>query len=84
MPNIDSAVKRVRTNEKANVQNSAQISSMRTAIKKFEQATEAGAENVDALYKEAVKTIDMAASKGIIHKNKASRDKSRLSAKIAK
>ena len=57
---------------------------MRTAIKKFDLAVEAGADNVDALYKDAVKAIDMAETKGLIHKNKASRDKSRLSKKIAK
>lgn len=57
---------------------------MRTAIKKFEEAVVAGADNVDALYKEAEKAIDMAETKGLIHKNKAARDKSRLSKKIAK
>ncbi|WP_270876087.1 30S ribosomal protein S20 [Enterococcus faecium] len=85
MPNIESAIKRVRTSENANVKNSSQTSAMRTAIKKFEDAAVAsGADNVDALYKEAVKAIDMAESKGLIHKNKANRDKSRLSKKIAK
>ena len=57
---------------------------MRTAVKKFEQAVEAGAENVAELHKEAIKAIDMAESKGLIHKNKAGRDKSRLSKKLAK
>ena len=78
MPNIESAIKRVRTSENANVKNSSQTSAMRTAIKKFEDAVASGADNVDALYK------DMAESKGLIHKNKANRDKSRLSKKIAK
>jgi len=84
MPNIESAIKRVRTSGIANAKNSSQTSTMRTAIKKFEEAVAAGAENVDALYKEAAKAIDMAETKGLIHKNKASRDKSRLSKKIAK
>ncbi|MFD2728781.1 30S ribosomal protein S20 [Enterococcus camelliae] len=84
MPNIESAIKRVRTSEAANAKNSSQMSAMRTAIKKFEEAVVAGADNVDALYKEAEKTIDMAETKGLIHKNKAARDKSRLSKKIAK
>ena len=43
---------------------------MRTAIKKFEEAVAAGADNVDALYNEAVKAVDMAATKGLIHKTK--------------
>ncbi|MFV0557352.1 MAG: 30S ribosomal protein S20 [Enterococcus sp.] len=84
MPNIESAIKRVRTSEASNAKNSSQLSSMRSAIKKFDQAVEAGADNVDALYQEASKAIDMAETKGLIHKNKASRDKSRLSKKIAK
>ena len=67
MPNIESAIKRVRTSENANVKNSSQTSAMRTAIKKFEDAVASGADNVDALYKEAVKAIDMAESKGLIH-----------------
>ncbi|EDP68006.1 ribosomal protein S20, partial [Carnobacterium sp. AT7] len=65
-------------------QNNVQKSSMRTAIKKYVQAIEAGNENSEQLLKEAIKSIDMAASKGLIHKNKANRDKSRLTAKLAK
>ncbi|WEG72937.1 30S ribosomal protein S20 [Vagococcus intermedius] len=84
MPNIDSAIKRVRTAEKANELNSGQLSTMRTAIKKFEQALEAGADNTEELYRNAARAIDMAETKGLIHKNKAGRDKSRLHAKLAK
>lgn len=83
MPNIESAIKRVRTSENAKAKNSSQMSSVRTTVKKFEEAAAAGADNKDALYKEAVKAIDMAETKGLIHKNKANRDKSRLS-KLAK
>ncbi|EGO8186220.1 30S ribosomal protein S20 [Enterococcus faecalis] len=86
MPNIESAIKRVRTSANANAKNSSQTNAMRTAIKKFEEAVAAGAagaDNVDALYNEAVKAVDMAATKGLIHKNKANRDKIRLS-KLAK
>lgn len=84
MPNIESAIKRVRTAEKANELNSGQLSTMRTAIKKYESALEAGAANAEELYKAAARAIDMAQSKGLIHKNKAGRDKSRLHAKLAK
>ena len=84
MPNIEAAIKRVRTSEKSAIQNNVQKSSMRTAIKKYVQAVEAGNENAEPLLKEAIKSIDMAASKGLIHKNKANRDKSRLTAKLAK
>lgn len=84
MPNIESAIKRVRTAEKSNELNSGQLSTMRTAIKKYEQALEAGAANTEELYKVAARAIDMAQTKGLIHKNKAARDKSRLYAKLAK
>lgn len=84
MPNIDSAIKRVRTNQKANELNSAKKSSMRTAIKKYETAVAEGADNVQALYQDAAKAIDSAVSKGLIHANKAARDKSRLARKMNK
>ena len=84
MPNIESAIKRARTSEATNALNSSQLSAMRTTIKKFDKAVEAGAENVTELYQAAAKAIDMAETKGLIHKNKANRDKSRLSKKIAK
>lgn len=83
MPNIESAIKRVRTNTNANAKNSSQTHAMRTAIKKFEDAVASKSSDVDALHKEAVKAIDMAETKGLIHKNKANRDKSRLSKKLA-
>lgn len=83
MSNIESAIKRVYTSTNANVRNPSQINAMRTATKKSEEAVVAGADNVDALYNEAVKAVDMAATKGLIRKNKANRDKIRLS-KLAK
>ena len=84
MPNIESAIKRVRTSEKSNQLNSGQASAMRTAIKKYDLAIETGAENAEELYKAASRAIDKAETKGLIHKNKANRDKSRLYAKLAK
>jgi small subunit ribosomal protein S20 len=84
MPNIKSAIKRVATNNAANERNSAQKAAMRTAVKKFETAVANGDDNAAELYKAASKAIDQAESKGLIHKNKASRDKSRLAAKLAK
>ena len=52
--------------------------------KKFDAAVAEGAENAEELLRAAHKAIDGAASKGLIHKNKASRDKSRLAAKLSK
>ena len=84
MPIIQSAFKRVRVNEKAQERNASQLSSMRTAVKKFEKAKTAGADNIEETFKNALSAIDRAHSKGLIKANKAARDKSRLSARYAK
>lgn len=83
MPNIKSAIKRVNINEAKNAQNTAAKSAMRTAVKKFEAAVDANAENTKELYKIAVKHLDKASTKGIIHKNTANRQKARLSKKLS-
>lgn len=82
MPQIKSAIKRVKTQAAANERNSAQLSELRTAVKKFKVAQAEGADNAAELHVAAARALDKAASKGLIHKNKASRDKSRL-AKLA-
>jgi small subunit ribosomal protein S20 len=81
MPNIKSAIKRVKVAEKANVANSQAKSAMRTTVKKAEQALATGAENTQELVVAANKALDKAASKGLIHKNAAARKKSRLAKK---
>lgn len=78
MPNIKSAIKRVKTATEANVQNAQAKSAMRTAVKKADAALVAKDENAQELVKVAVKTLDKAATKGLIHKNAASRQKARL------
>jgi small subunit ribosomal protein S20 len=83
MPQIKSAIKRVKTQGDARKRNAAQMNQLRTAIKKFKTAQAADAENASELHIAAARALDKAASKGLIHKNKASRDKSRL-AKLAK
>jgi len=82
MPNIKSAIKRVSTNNAANKRNSAQKTAMRTAIKKFEAAIANNADNAQELYKTASSAIDRAKTKGLIHKNNASRNKARLASKL--
>ncbi|RAK22452.1 small subunit ribosomal protein S20 [Anoxybacillus vitaminiphilus] len=83
MPNIKSAIKRVKTSNKRRAQNASQKSAMRTAIKKFEALVEAkDVEKAQAAFIIASKKIDKAASKGLIHKNAASRHKSRLAKKL--
>jgi small subunit ribosomal protein S20 len=83
VPNIKSAIKRVKVNEKNYAQNRAAKSAMRTAVKKFEAAVENNDENAKELLVDAVKRLDKAASKGLIHKNAASRQKSRLMKKLS-
>lgn len=82
MPNMVQTIKRQRQDVKKHDLHRGQITSMRTAKKKFVKAVEAGDDNAAELYKKAVKAIDKAVAKGHIHKNKAARDKSRLAAKL--
>lgn len=84
MANNASALKRIRQNEFKSEVNRAHVAGMRTAIKNFRKAVETGEGNAQELFKLAVKEIDSTANKGLIHKNKAARDKSRLSALLAK
>lgn len=79
MPNIESAKKRVRSNAKKTNVNILVVSSMRTAIKKFEKEVKAGnKEEASNKLNIAIQRIDKAMSSGKIHKNKAARLKSRL------
>lgn len=83
MANIASARKRARQNEQRRVHNSGLRSTLRTAVKRVKKAIAAGDKNAaQAEFSVAVGTIDRIADKRIIHKNKAARHKSRLSAAI--
>ncbi len=79
MPNIKSAKKRMRSNEKKKQVNSFVAGSMKTAIKKFEKEVKAGnKEEATKNLNIAIQRIDKAMSSGLVHKNKAARLKSRL------
>ncbi|QQE77352.1 30S ribosomal protein S20 [Alicyclobacillus sp. SO9] len=79
MPNIKSAEKRVRITTKRNLHQVALRSALRTTLKKFETAVVGNdAEQARLALNIATRALDKAASKGLIHKNKASRKKSRL------
>ena len=83
MPNIKSAKKRVKVIEKKTLRNNMIKSAYKTAVKKFEQAIEAGnIEEAKTLFSEATKKIDQACTKGVIVKNTAARKKSNLSKKL--
>jgi small subunit ribosomal protein S20 len=77
--NIKSQIKRNRTNEKARLRNKATKSSLKTAVKKFRAAAEAGdTDTATQLLKDASRQLDQAASKGVIHKNQAANRKSAM------
>jgi small subunit ribosomal protein S20 len=83
LANIASARKRARQSEKRRVRNASQRSMVRTLIKKVVKAVEAKDKTAaEAAYKEMVPVLDRYANHGMIHKNKAARHKSRLSAHI--
>ena len=83
MANIKSQIKRNRQNEKRAARNKAVRSELKTRTKAALAAAAAGADDAEALTRMAVKRIDMAAAKGVIHKNAAARRKSRLMKRIA-
>ena len=84
MPNIKSAKKRVLVSEANNLRNRAYRSALHTALKKADAAVNSNAENAGEVVKAAVKKIDQAASKGILHKNTAARKKSALVCRLNK
>lgn len=83
MPNIKSAKKRIRQQNLINDKQASQKSTLRTAVKRAEQALEnKNADQAKTLMQEAVRRLDKAVSKGLLHKNAANRHKSRLMKKL--
>ncbi|MBL1078420.1 30S ribosomal protein S20 [Nocardia sp. 2] len=80
MANIKSQMKRIRTNELARQRNQSVKSALRTSIRKFREAAAAGEKDKALeLLQTASKSLDKAASKGVIHSNQAANKKSALS-----
>jgi len=82
MANSKSAEKRARQNKKRYELKHAQRSMMRTAVKRVEKAVETKDKNKKVTFKTTQAVLDNLANKGVIHKNKAARLKSRLNKKI--
>jgi small subunit ribosomal protein S20 len=82
MANIASQIKRNRTNEKRRLRNKAARSEVKTRMKTAGASAAAGSESAEADLKMAVKRLDKAAARGIIHKNQAANRKSRLMRRI--
>jgi small subunit ribosomal protein S20 len=82
--NIKSQIKRIKQNEKRHERNKAVKSALKSAIRKFREAAEAGEKDqAIELGRAANKALDKAASKGVIHKNQAANRKSAISKKAA-
>ena len=82
MANIKSQIKRNKQNEKRHERNKAVKTGLKTAVRKFREAAEAGdKEQATTLGRAANRALDKAASKGIIHKNQAANRKSAISKK---
>ena len=84
MANIKSQIKRNRQNDAAHERNKSVKSALKTAVRKFHEAAEAGnADEAKALAAAAGKALDKAASRGVIHKNQAANRKSAVARKSA-
>ncbi|TAK68930.1 MAG: 30S ribosomal protein S20 [Actinomycetota bacterium] len=84
MANIKSQIKRIRTNEAARVRNKAVKSQLKTAVRKFREAADAGdVAKATELARAAGTLLDKAASKGVIHKNQAANRKSAVAKRAA-
>ena len=83
MANIKSQIKRNRQNEKARLRNKSVKSSLKTAIRKLNEASAAGnTETATALLRDASRQLDKAVSKGVIHKNQAANRKSAIAKRV--
>ena len=79
MANIKSQLKRIKTNEKARLRNKSVKSSLKTAIRRFREAADAGErEQAIIALQQASRQLDKAASKGVIHANQAANKKSAM------
>lgn len=85
MANIKSAIKRIKTTEKRTLRNKMVKSEIKTMVKKFDATVLSGNyDEAKVLLNEVAHLIDKAAAKGIVHKNLASRKKSRLTLRLNK
>ena len=82
MPNIKSAKKRVKVNAAKAMRNKMVKYELKTTLKKADAATAAKAADSEAVVRAAIKAVDQACAKGIMHKNCAARKKSQLAKKL--
>ena len=84
MANIKSQIKRNKQNEKARLRNKAVKSSLKSSVRKFREAADAGdADAATTAMRDACRSLDKAASKGVIHKSQAANRKSAIAKRAA-
>ena len=83
MPNIKSAKKRVKVLQTKTMRNKAVKSNLKTVLKKSDAAVAANAADKEAAVRLAIKKVDQACAKGLLHKNTASRKKAQLARKLS-
>lgn len=84
MPNIKSAMKRVKVNRKKNLRNRMIKSSVKTTLKKLDTAIASDPQTAGDALTASFSALDRASAKGVIHKNAANRKKARLAKRVAK
>ncbi|HET7173867.1 MAG TPA: 30S ribosomal protein S20 [Nocardioidaceae bacterium] len=84
MANIKSQIKRIKQNEAAHERNKSVKSALKTAVRRFHEAVEAGdSDRARELARSAARKLDQAASAGVIHKNQAANRKSSIASQAA-
>ncbi|MGI9155773.1 MAG: 30S ribosomal protein S20 [Marmoricola sp.] len=83
MANIKSQIKRNKQNDAAHERNKSVKSALKTKVRKFREAADAGDTEAPTLAQQAARALDKAASKGVIHKNQAANRKSAIARKAA-
>ncbi|RCX16632.1 SSU ribosomal protein S20P [Anaerobacterium chartisolvens] len=83
MPNIKSAIKRVKVSQTKTLNNTARKSALKTAIRKCKEGIAKKEPTAAEALTEAIKALDKAAAKNLLHKNAAARKKSRLTKALA-
>jgi small subunit ribosomal protein S20 len=83
MPNIKSAKKRVKVLQTKTMRNKAVKTNLKTVLKKADAAVAANAADKEAAVRLAIKKVDQACAKGLLHKNTASRKKAQLARKLS-
>jgi small subunit ribosomal protein S20 len=84
LPNIKSAIKRVKVSEKKNLRNRMIKTGVKTAVKKFQVELASNPSTANVQLSATTSAIDKAAAKGILHKNTANRKKARLARNLSK